>query len=561
MYAPHTELACQPPGVYSNRDFPAFRRIPSLSDYREEMTTFSSLPTSYFTLKPSSSDTEPDETPMSYWNQSVASDKYLDSSSWNWNQPCTGFGNEKYWQRPSVSSNSRNNNNSPHLSSAPANYGGYHPNSTVKQKSNQQVHNYENASDQSVKDVSRSSLSVTDSKKIILTTPTPSSHFTPTGEKKKTDDKVQPPLNHKLVGGAHKRGLTPSVERPTRKPLPVGTNPVVDPRTSGACVDEVSKSKSTGDAKSVASFGAGQTKGNGGLTGGVGLEQNKKARTVASVNAVKEAASGSCSNGGVKDSSSGINGGVSTSSSVPGILSSTSVKERLTPSNLKHVATKEKEPAEVDVWAVNGPASLIRSLNISSKKDRILPKRLNKKGVAISATLESAKLVTSKFCSKATARKREDSGSSSSACAAADVPLSLPPPAQGPGGVLIHASANSRSGSSTPTIIDGMLAQQKLGALSTVMAAGLSGVKVTELPSAKAGESAIISGGGGVVDVKRTNTNSLPDGIMGHVTSQQVDHVTASVGTNGTNFQEMFSSTKRKLSESTERGLKQALAG
>ena len=637
-YAPPTGLASQTLGIYSNQDFPDFRRIPSLSDCREEMTNFSSLPTSHFTLKPSSSDTELDEAPMSYWNQSVASDKYLYSSSLSWNQSCTGLGNEKYWQRQSASSNSRKNSNSPHLSSAPANYGGYHPNSTVRQKSHQQVQNYENtSSDQSVKNVSRSSLSVTDSKTIILTnTPSHSSHSTGTSEKekRKVEDKMQqqPMQNHKLVcvGGPHKRGLTPSVERASKKL--VGTNPVADSKSSA---DELTRSKSADDAKPVAGFGGDQVKNTlGGLArrGACGgLEQNKKGRTVASVNAVGETAGGRVCNavgetaggrvcnavgetaggrvcnavgetaGGrvcnaVGETAGGrvcnavgetvggrvsndevkeppgvevVNSGSSLSNSVASSISSNPVRmvkekgkpvdlKHMTSGDLKHMATKEL--VKVDVWEVNGPANMILSLNVASKRTKNLSKSLNKKPVAILATMESAKLVTSKFGSKPAVRKREDSGGSSTSATADMVTLSQPPlPPQGTGGVLIHTSANSRSGSSTPTILDGMLAQQKLGALSTAMAAGLSGVKVTELPSIKTGDGTIVSGVGGM-EVKRTISNPLPDGIVGHVTSQ-VDHVTASVGTNGTNFQEMFSSTKRKLSESTERGLKQALAG
>lgn len=590
-YPPPIGFAYHSPGVYSNQDFSVLRRLPSLSDYREEMTTFSSLPTSHFTLKPSSSDTELDEAPMSYWNHSVASDKYLDSSSWSWNQSCTGLGNEKLWQRQlsggTSSSNSRNSNSShpPHLSLAPSNYGGnYHPNTTARQKSNQQVQNYENTtSDQNVKDVSRSSLSVTNSKTIILTnTPTPTPHPAATVDKRKVDDKMlnqQQQQNHKLVSmsGLHKRGLTPSVERSSKKPLQDGTNPVVDSKSSVG-VAEVPRNKSADEARTVIGSGGGQSKGSTG-NGGGGVEQNKmkeKGRT-----AIKETpgGSGSSNSGGGSVGGGGVVGsdgavknpvpeavgtGSSASSTVPNSVSSNHVKvvkEKPT-SCLKRAPPKE--PVEVDVWEVNGPANMILSLNASSKREKTQPKRLKKKPIVVSATLESAKLVTSKFGSKPASKKREGSTSSLNNSTTADMIHSLPPPQpQAPGGILIHTSANSRSGSSTPTILnslDGMLAQQKLGTLSTAMATGLSGVKVTELPSTKTGESTVVGGGGGGgLDVKRTNANSLPDGIVGHMTSQ-VDHVTTSVGTNGTNFQDMFT-TKRKLSESTERGLKQALAG
>ena len=583
-------LGFHSPDAYASSEFSVLRRLPSFSDYREEMTTFSSLPTSHFTLRPSSSD-KPDESPMSYWNQSGSGsgDRYSESYSWSWNHPFTGIGNEKHLHRSSISGNGnniRNNSTSslyqPHLFSAPPNYGSnYRPGTAPRQKANQQVQNDNNASNTSVKDVSRSSLSVTNSKTIVLTnTPASSQHSASTGDKKKAAEN-KGLQNHKLIGmsGGQKKWSAPVTERQSKKQLQDGTNPVASAGGGGGggasrtkSVDELKATASSGgESSDIGGGGGGQVNG---MEGNEELSKTKEKATVEGVkaavvgaNAVKETTPGGDerrgeSGGGVGGDTAGTGSGRSSVPPAPATLAKP-IKEK---SSSVVRRSPPKDPVDVDIWSVNGPGSRILSLNSSTLKEKTHPKRLLKKHICVLANVESAKAITSKFGVKVTSKKSE-SGSLGPSSVGDLTMASLSAQAQGPPGLLLHtpSSASSRSGSSTPTILnslDGVLAQQKLGALGTAMAASLSGVKVTELPSTKSSETTLSSTNSSIggADMKRTSTNSVPDGIVGHVTSQ-VDHVTSSVGTNGTNFQDMFNTSKRKLSESTERGLKQALAG
>ena len=595
------------PNPYADSSFSLFQLLPpSVSDSREEMTTFSSLPTSHFTLKPSSSDTEMDESPMSYWNQSGSVDRGgTDSNSWSWNHPFTGLGNDKQWHRSLSGNGSTSSRTSigsfytSHL--ALNNYGpGYR--STVaaaaapRQKTNQQVQNDSHATTTSTKDVSRSSLSVTDSKTIVLTNAPASSQQqgVASGDKKKGENKGL--QNHKLNGGNGmlKKWSSLSADRTSKKPLPDGTNLPVDPRLVGVVTggtSGVARTKSVDELKSGAGAGSNAVGGRGSVGGMV----NGQGGTTGELDKNKEGVPGD-GNSSKMQGEPEREGQVKLSNEARGgVVKARPVSDQnpappasVTASQSKSVKSKPfitvrqsppSEPVDIDIWSVSGPGNKIRSLNHSSQREKNHLKRLRKKPISTFATIESAKAVSSKFGIKILS-KRSDSGILGSS-SVGDLPMGLT--AQNPAGVLLHSSsASSRSGSSTPTIlnsIEGALAQQKLGALGTAMAAGLSGVKVTVPSAAKAGgETSIVTGAnvasgssssasvdgtgaGAVGDQKRTtNANSISDGIVGHVTSQ-VDHVTASVGTNGTNFQEMFNSSKRKLSESTERGLKQALAG
>jgi len=554
------------------------------------MTTFSSLPTSHFTLKPSSSDTEMDESPMSYWNQSGSMDWVgTDSYSWSWNHPFTGLGNEKQWHRSfSGIGNSRTNTGSFYPHSASNNYGpSYRSTAALRQKSNQQVQNDNHATTTGVKDVSRSSLSVTDSKTIVLTnTPAlPQQQGVSGSDKKKENKSLQ---NHKLNGGNGmlKKWSNLSADKSAKKTLQDGTNPAVDPRLAGATGGDAgtARTKSVDELKSGAANPVGEGGNIGGMVNGqegaAGEVDKNKEGVLADRNSTKP--QGESEKEGQLKLSNEPKGGVvkpklvsdqnSTSPASTSAIPSKPVKSK--PS----ITVKQLPPTEsvdVDIWSVNGPGSKILSLSSFSQRGKTRIKRLQRKPTA-SVSVESAKGIASKFGIKVPPKRSDGTILGSSSVG----DLSVGHTGQSPAGVLLHSSssASSRSGSSTPTILnslEGALAQQKLGALGTAMAAGLSGVKVTVPSAAKTGETSIISGanvasgssssasvdGAGAGDQKRTtNANSISDGIVGHVTSQ-VDHVTASVGTNGTNFQEMFNSSKRKLSESTERGLKQALAG
>ena len=502
---------------------------------------------------------------MSYWNQSVTSDKYLDSSSWNWSQPSTESGNEKYWRRQLSSSFCSGSGSSifPRSSSAPDNRRGYHPSitrSTVKHKSNQQVSSSEFASsDQGMSDVSRTSLSRADCKTIVLTnTPSSTLHLAATaGEKRKMEDRQPHHQNHKVAGmggGILKRGHSSTAERLSKKQPQVGSNPVLG-KPSGVCVDEMSRSRSTAEAKVETSSGSDQINDSRGVCPVSVVEQNKvKGRGRTAVGA-------SDGQGGVGDASVGGGGGTdgvkgsspdivgacgSISSSVSSSNLLKAMKERPRPSDLKRPLGSE----QVNAWETNGPSSLTCLLSVPKK-------RKTKTKKSSSVLLDSAKVMTSTFVVTRLPARKKDESTSSSTCAAKDGFHLLSP--QGPGGILIHSPANSRSGANTTTLLSTREGIQKLGALGPGIMAGLSGVKV-ELPSTKttAGDSAVTSGSV-AMDIKRTNVSTLPDGIVGHVTSQ-VDHVTASMGTNGTSS--FDPTTNNRVPELPDRGgLKNALTG
>ncbi len=547
----------------------SLRRLPSFSDYREETSTFSSLPTSHFTLRPSSFDTELDEPP----------------TFWNWNHPGNGPRNEKNWQRhSSVGSSSSNSVNSPHpSSSAPSNYGsnlyyGAHSNYS-RQKSSQQVPPtvQESSAETKVKDVSRSSLSVTDSKTIVLTNSPAPWHSGASGDKKKEADKLH--QNHKLAGNGslqakkalNSHGENGQVSKKLKKlvqdedskqnniPSTASSPPLgVDSKASGGGGGGSSGSGGGssasggggGGGSDVATGGSNNTKSesNGGGMGRGQKDETDKGAVLGATKGPNGVTSGenrntsTANNRGapVKDPSASDGGGSETLSQ---------------PENSTVVAPKADETKEQDVWSLKGPSNGILSMNVraNAKRNKAHLRKLRKSDLLTVPTLQSALLVTSQFVAKpltaAPAKKKDEAVSNLDALPSI-------------GGMLVRSSSGSRSGSSTPTILNSMDAQKWSGGIGSIGAtvASLSASKLTELSSIQQQQENMVSKGS---DGKRTN--SVSDGSVGHGTSQgisQQQHTNvSSPGTNGTNFQEIFSSTKRKLSENTERGIKQALAG
>ncbi len=241
-----------------------------------------------------------------------------------------------------------------------------------------------------------------------------------------------------------------------------------------------------------------------------------------------------------------------------------------------------------------------------------------KNDVLTGASLESARFITAQFTALAAKKEEEESATGGSASSAETLPLlggilvrgdaaTATPPIVG-GGTTTPATA--RSGSNTPTIlgpassiaITELPSQQKLvggaaaAAAAMATATGLTGGTACSKLGSDLSLATTAKGLSSLQKLQQENklgsnqvttplestkrtTNSISDGhaavggVVGHVTLAQSTvgggggggvahhHQTASTGTNGTNFQELFSSTKRKLSENTEKGLKQALAG
>ena len=526
--------------------------------------TFSSLPTSHFTLRPSSSDTELDDPPNSYWEKS-SSNRMYDSDPWNWNHPSLGMGmwNERSWQRwaateaSNIGDNS-SNNHSPALPSPNLSYGGI-PARPNTNKSTQQVPSQE---DSSSKDMSRSSLSVTDSKTIVLTN-APASWQSGGNKKKETEKALShQQRNHKLVGHGN-TGLKPPVVPQEENPLVEGSNhrPVQE---SGSPSNGVKAQNSSSNAENKLSEG--EVEGNKpALSSKETVQQQTKVETNGTAQSPLDSGSGTAqkqqkvaagnSNESSNDTSS-VSSGVKSSevlgSSLPQVKKSGTSGD----SNVK----KTEKPKEVDVWSRSGPSNGILSLNVRSRKDKIPQSKKTKKSefATTAATLESALLITSQFVTKSI--KKEESVPNS------DI---LPPL----GGISVRSSSSSsRSASSTPTILNSTdVPNLKLAGLGSFGNAvtGFNTTKLTELQSPVAGsistpppvamqENAVTQG----ADVKRNN--SISDGLVSHVTGQGpasvARHPNTPTGTNGTNYQELFTATKR-MSENTERGLKQALAG
>lgn len=603
----------------------SFGRHPSFSDYREEMTTFSSLPTSHFTLRPSSFDVEMNESPTQYWNQSTYGYKLADSDSWNWNQPGNGAGSDwTHWQRKAESEVINEINNSPappypssSSSSAPSNYASnlFHSNGNPKQVSTQQqVADQENSVESSKKDVSRSSLSVTDSKTIVLTnSPGP---WNSAGNKKKETEKLPTQqLNHKLAKSVKSHTSPPQLEEPPPPPpppeQPEGSVPPPktkklpqavrgggggggDVKVNGVLDDKKSvknnKGKSEGgggDKKRGGAASTGNNNGSGSMTtettaaanddGGGGASQTKTNHTPTSSPKIPTSAGDTNVMGASNPAPSPANvedrGGLGTTTNTTKAPAPTK-KTDPSPASGSRETKKDKLPSNVDVWSVKGPANGILSLNVrhNAKRDKLLLKKSKRNDNMTGASLESALLITSQFLSKTATKKKDEAGSGGGGT---DI---LPPL----GGILVRGSIGNRSGSSTPTIL-GPTDVPTVQKLSGVGASGLSTGKLSEIqPPAVSNSSpqqqqqqqdsqtnsmSVASQPTGVQRINSIISDSLVGG--GHMTVTVAQNLTGvtrhsttpSANTNGTNFQEIFSSTKRKLTESTERGLKQALAG
>ena len=183
-----------------------FGRLPSASDCREEALSFSALPTSQFALKPSTLDMGLSDQQHSLLMHRSGFDMMPEPYSWSWVQ------NARYnplhlgsFKRTmdhgsggggggTFSSSSSISGVHPHPTSAPSNYhsisgvpGGSSSGSSASSSLNQQVPGTSSSSSGSLetRDISRSSLSVTNSKTIILSN-APVSHV---------QQNTQPPNN------------------------------------------------------------------------------------------------------------------------------------------------------------------------------------------------------------------------------------------------------------------------------------------------------------------------------------------------------------------------------
>ena len=166
--------------------------LPSSSEYREEALSFSTLPTSQFALKPSSSDMDLSDQQHSLLvhNRSCI-DALLEPYSWSWVQNARlnplhlrrtiDHGSSTSGGGAGSSSSSGGGGGHPHPSSAPTNYHGGTGGSSVVSSSphhHQPVQGSLSSANEP-RDISRSSLSVTSSKTIILSN-APVSHAPPT---------------------------------------------------------------------------------------------------------------------------------------------------------------------------------------------------------------------------------------------------------------------------------------------------------------------------------------------------------------------------------------------
>ena len=549
--------------------------------------TFSSLPTSHFTLRPSSSDMESAEkSPMQFWTGCGYAP--VNSDSWNWNQPSAErFGNErKHWSRRDSSSSSSSFPPPPLPPSAPGNYGysSFHGTRSHPSKHNtamsttatqQQVGTpspagQDRAAAQSAgtsgninnkRNVSRSSLSVTDSKTIILTnspaprppaTPTPAAAASASADKKKETDKALSQQNHRLPASTKSQVSTPNAGDKDKKSLP-------DTQSEGV----------KGGVDKVESVGANEVKG--------GVKEDEKTKARKPENDNKDAKSKSEPASATQTPSN------TSDATTPAPAKSNTSKESTEPAKKTEENARKSPSKVVGVWSMRGPANGILSMNTSRgarRKERAEKRKSKSSGPSV----DSAKLITSQFATKIP--KKDETGSGATTT---DV---LPPSL---GNILVRgttaaAAAGNRSGSNTPTIIGttataaNIVAQQKLAGLSTAAAmvtslgaaagvgklpvplAALAPIVTTTLQENIATATAaatIVSQGS---EVKRTNSVADRVGAAGHVILAQpsaggVVHPAVSTGTNGTSIQEIFSSTKRKLSEGKGQGLKQALAG
>lgn len=595
--AEHAQVPPHYPDYHSGGGYIAdnfsLRRLPSFSDCSEEMMSFSSLPTSHFTLRPSSSDINLDESPSQFWNQSTFGYRPADSESWNWNQA----GSERtHWLRKasieSISGSSRFSAPSYPNSAPSSNYGSnlthnaHSSNNIGHNSSTQQVGSQEKSAQPSRKDVSRSSLSVTDSKTIVLTnSPTP---WHLAGNKKKEAGKLlsQQQQNHRLVNstslpkarkspphtGERKEGSGEKTKRPSQEIArgDIKVNGTVsDVKPEGSVTSEGSMDS---DGNSERGEGGGESVTKKGVTtaGTQSEKATKEAKDAANKGQAQSKTDQALKAGSPATSAAATGEGASQPSTGGGdgeTVGTKAVQNDGGASSKEQKQVVKKPPKIVDVWSMRGPANGILSLNARGGAKK--KPRLNMPDV-MDASLESAVLITSQFVAKTA--KKSDGGSGLTS----DL---LPPPL---GGILIRNSSANRSGSNTPTILGSadVPTQQKLlslGGIGAMKVTGLGSVgKLSEpLPpvtsSSNSSSTALlqqhlqdnviaVSQGG---EVKRANSISDGVGSGSHVTISQpstsvAHHPTASAGTNGTNF---FNSTKRKLSENTERGLKQALAG
>lgn len=565
--------------------------------------SFSSLPTSHFTLRPSSTDAELEQSPTQFWNQS---DFGYKNDSWNWNQPGNNNSEKMFWLKRTGSEHFSGMNGSSSRPPTPGNYGtnlirSGNSNGVKQLPVQQQVlGDQESANSASTtesikKDMSRSSLSVTDSKTIVLTnSPTPWHSASAGGggggggDRKKEMDKLlsQQQLNHKLVNNKSKsshhssekteKEEASSAERRVRMSRAIGGGDAAKVVNGGGGGADRAKSEE-GVANSRS-----KTEGGGGEVG------KEKAVIGGSNRGVAAAAAGN--KGGVTKEKGVAGGGVARDTPPTNKLKKESIKERKSPAassaplapptpastgarspsaDVSNAAGsprdvgaekmgvvapcggEKKEEAKkpvkvVDVWSMKGPGSGILSLNARRNAKKPLRKSEN---IMLGASAESALRITAQFVAKA-----HEVG----VVGVADI---VPPL----GGILVRgALGNSRSGSSTPTILGiDVPTQQKLSGLGAATVSGLGRLSESNINSSSLQENKLTATTAAKgIEVKRTKSVGA-DGVGVHVTlsSQSSGGVTphlptVSTVTNGTNFQEIFSTKKN-----SERGLKQALSG
>jgi hypothetical protein len=419
----------------------------------------------------------------------------------------------------------------------------------------------------SKKEMSRSSLSVTDSKTIVLTN-SPGPWRTAADKKKELERVLGQHQNHKLVNAQHKvRSSEEEQEGRNKKPrLEEGGMDASGPSEAKASQPGGGAVSSNASAKSEGKKDVKKK--------GVSTSSSESSNGVVEPS-VKDAESAQGEGVKIQSPSSGtagVNTGVS--SGKPSPTTTTTAAAATTGSASSSVTKKDDGKAEksasaetkrpkpspkpVDIWKMRGPANGIVALNAqknAKRRDKGKPKNS-----LVGFNLDCAHVITSQFIAKATKRKEE--GASAGGVGGTDI---VPPL-----GILVRgATAGSRSGSSTPTILGAtvdMATQQILpvGRLSSELQAPPISTNAGPIISQPLQENMVIAKG---VEVKRTNSIGA-EGVGVHVTlsSQSsggltaAHHLTGSAGTNGTNLQEIFN-TKRKLSENSERGLKQALAG
>lgn len=452
-----------------------FRRLHS----EDDALSFSSLPTSQFALKPSSMDVECQEPSSFSWQKSMIGFEFgtFNQNDRDRSANLRQFGPSDYY----------NTSNYPLPSSAPNDTGATSGNSTSITSSKgasttmqQQVHGHAEPVD-----MSRSSLSVADSKTIILSN-APST--TP------SNDKLKQPTQQNTT-------------QPNTRP------------TSLVQGNLALQSADNSSAASVAAMG---------VQGG----SNSVNNTASSSNVTAQDSAGSASKGASITSASATthNGSAAqerTDRKTSTALSSAETDNTTSSSSSTSAfgeSTETKDKEARNAWLMSGPESGLLQLNKPMKHRGGSEETGVNTRHSVFATVNSALSVTTQF--QQTLKKKEDLLSSNAV-------------------VHTHNSTVSRSGPIVPVVTSADAAPQPhLKQPNIVTTIGANTLKVaSELSSDKVG----------LVD-KRTSGIAAGQGLPTALVARRAST------TNGTNYQEIFH-TAHRISETTERGLKQALAG